>query len=277
MTPAGKKLQKEQTKRKSHYHHGLDLSGTSSESDTIIGLSRDFHKSTCLCTPSFGIQKVFVVTDSCNLTCIDVSGRRKFGSNGPVTFLECTQLSHFLQSCTGNVCMFREIISRTWHLVIIQHLFAVSDEPIARLFQWIGGVSAHGEPSFACKPRQLWSDVSSDFKLSSHVLMDVELLFVNQVRGVYIHLDQICPSTTNSIDGGIQSLDSGQDISSPVIPTTWVYRDDGSFTSMMSRSITSSLPRLSQKLIFLTHNITRDGIKSKPKRNHVHQQLQRNG
>ncbi len=125
--------------------------------------------------------------------------------------------------------MFQEIILRTWHLAIIQHLFAVSDEPIAGLFQWIGGVSAHGEPSFACKPRQLWSDVSSDFKLSSHVLMDVKLLVVNQVRGVYIHLDPICPSTTNSIDGGIQSSDSGPDIFSPVIPTAWVYRDDGSF------------------------------------------------
>ncbi len=59
--------------------------------------------------------------------------------------------------------------------------------------------------------------------------MDIELLFVNQVRGVSIRLDPICPSTTKSIDGGIRSSDSGPDIFSPVIPTAWVYRDNGSF------------------------------------------------
>ncbi len=45
---------RKQTKKKSHYHHGLGLSGTTIESDTIIGLSQDFDKSTGLCTPSFG-------------------------------------------------------------------------------------------------------------------------------------------------------------------------------------------------------------------------------
>ncbi len=193
------------TKRKHHYHHGVDLTGRATENEDCVGVSCDFHDITVLSTPSFGSCQVFVVASTSEFTCIKISGRHHFGHDGPMTILECTQLSNFPQSCTENVCVFQEKKSNTWHLAVAQHLFALNDEPIVRLLEWIDDVACYGTPSFSCCHQKTWNDINDGFKSSSYLLSDKELLFVNQVCGVSILLDPICPTTSNASDGSIQS------------------------------------------------------------------------
>ena len=213
-----------------HHHHGLDLTGCySNEESQSIGITSDFLSNTVLTTPSVGSRMFFIVTSSSNLIGIKVTNRHVLKKDGPATFIECTQLSGFKQSCAGNVCVLRVGNQNHWKLGIIQNLFPLNETPIIRIFIWIGDVSSYGIPSFATKSRQSFADIENDFKLHSFALGDIELYFVNQVRGTSIRLESICPSTTNNLDGGVQCSRYGPELFSPAVPTNFSTRDKDSF------------------------------------------------
>lgn len=150
--------------------------------------------------------------------------------NGPVTFIESSQLCSFPQSCLRNVCVFRSYNDETgWKLGIIQNLFPSNKFPLVRLFCWIGEISCLGNASFSSPNSRTWNDVKSHFVLESHFLSDIELIFVNQIRGESIRNDPICPTTVSADDGGVQCSLFGPDIFSPDVPSAWNHGTPESF------------------------------------------------
>ncbi len=65
--------------------------------------------------------------------------------------------------------------------------------------------------------------------LESQFLSDIKLIFVNQIRGVSIRNDPICPTTVNADDGGVQCSLFGPDIFSPEVPSEWNHGTPESF------------------------------------------------
>ncbi len=142
--------------------------------------------------------------------------------NGPVTLIESSQLCLFPQLCFGNVCVFRSCNHETgWKLGIIQNLFPLNKLPLVWLFSWSGEILCLGKPSFTSPNSCTWNDVKSNFMLESHILSNIELIFVNQIHGESICNDPICPTTLYADDGGVQCSLFGPNIFFPDVLSAW--------------------------------------------------------
>ncbi len=85
--------------------------------------------------------------------------------------------------------------------------------PAIDLFEWVGPVRCCGNPKFASiHELKCWSKISTYFLLREFNANDIELIFVNQIRGIPIGNSPISPSTRNKSNGGIQCSSSGPDI-----------------------------------------------------------------
>ncbi len=113
---------------------------------------------------------------------------------------------------------FRLLSSTDWKLRIVRSIFPLNDPPVVDLFKWTGRVSSPGFPEFVSWNENVeWSDISFHFTLQELSPDGMELVFVNQVRGIPIGNDPISDNTRNSRDSGIQCSSSGPNIFSPQI------------------------------------------------------------
>mmetsp|Transcript_12308 Transcript_12308/g.26192 ORF Transcript_12308/g.26192 Transcript_12308/m.26192 type:complete len:567 (+) Transcript_12308:899-2599(+) len=210
----------EESTSNTHSQCGVELTGSMTKSGGIVGIMSDFSDSTMLTTPSVGSRQMFVIEETNDIACINVSGRHHLKKEGPVTFLECTQLARFPQSCAGIVCAF-QVKTKKWKLGAIQNLFPLNNRPIVRVFCWVGALHLPSVPLFATIHRSSWQDIESHFSLQNYFLLDIEIVFINQIRGTSIRMEPICSTTTNVIDGGVQCSRVGPDLFSPMVPTSW--------------------------------------------------------
>ncbi len=86
---------------------------------------------------------------------------------------------------------------------VIELLSIVPPEALI-MHQWDGSVSKLGVPLFVESDIQFWNNVASHI---SRVIFDpkeVEIKFLNQVRGSTVNNAPIESTTTNNVDGGVQ-------------------------------------------------------------------------
>ncbi len=115
---------------------------------------------------------------------------------------------------------FKQSFCDNWKLGIVRSIFPMNDPPAIDLLEWTGGVSDTGVPSFASpKFIETWDDISSHFTLREIDPGNVEIVFLNQVRGIPIGNNPVSENTRNCSDGGIQCSSDGPDIFSPNVPT----------------------------------------------------------
>ncbi len=137
-----------------------------------------------------------------------------------MTFIESLQLCLFRQCGQGSVVAFKRSFCNDWKLGIVRSIFPMNVPPAIDLFEWTGGVSDTGVPSFASlKFIEKWDDVSSHFTLREFDPKNVESVFLNQVRGIPIGNNPVSENMRNCSDGGIQCSSSGPDIFSPSVPS----------------------------------------------------------
>ncbi len=95
-----------------------------------------------------------------------------------------------------------------WCLGVIELLSVVPPEALV-IHQWDGSVSKLGVPLFVESDIQFWNDVVSHF---SRVIFDpkeVEIKFLNQVRGSTLNNAPIESTTRSNVDGGGQCSSKG--------------------------------------------------------------------
>lgn len=109
----------------------------------------DFLETTVLWAMSSGKKKLFVVGVSNLLNVKDVNRYQVINYHGPVSFLECTQLSKCKQSCQRNVIKFRMRIGNDQRLGVVQSIHPMDAVPFAKLFIWTGTPKISGMPTFA--------------------------------------------------------------------------------------------------------------------------------
>jgi len=202
-----------------HQHFGEDLSGFTDSLNCSYGIVSDFCSKSALKTPSVGKKKVFLVENSNYLRAICINRRHTLDMSGPVTFIESSQLSKFMQCCNGSVAVFSYLPDDTpWWLGIVRGIFPMNIPPAIDLFEWVGPLQCFGTPKFASIHEiKCWSEISAHFLLREFNANDIEFIFVNQIRGIPIGNSPISPSTRNKSDGGIQCSSSGPDVFSPQI------------------------------------------------------------
>lgn len=77
---------------KKHTHFGADLSGFSDDNDIYRGLVLDFSEETALKTASVGTRKAFIIGNNNSLNVVTLQRRFIFDYEGPITFIELSQL-----------------------------------------------------------------------------------------------------------------------------------------------------------------------------------------
>ena len=93
-----------------HYHFGQDLSGQGSS----LGIISDFRDITVLNTPSSGKRKLFIVGSSNILIDSEITSQVSLDINGPITFIESSQLFCAKNSCWCNVVASHPINYQGW-------------------------------------------------------------------------------------------------------------------------------------------------------------------
>ena len=196
-------------------HFGQDLSGQ----DSSLGIMSDFRDITVLNTPSSGKRKLFIVGSSNDLIHLEITSRISLDIKGPITFIESSQLFCAKSSCWCNVVAFRPINYQSWRLGILQAIHVLNTSKQILLFEWIGPVTELGMPDFVHdKIISDWSDIAHHFIYKVFSCDSVELLFVNQVRGIPIGNLPISDNCRSEVDGGIQCSVDGPDVFKPTVP-----------------------------------------------------------
>ncbi len=77
---------------KKHNHFGKDLSGFSDDNNNYCGLMSDFSHGTALKTTSVGTRKAFIIGSTNSLNMIALQQRFILDFDGPLTFIESSQL-----------------------------------------------------------------------------------------------------------------------------------------------------------------------------------------
>ncbi len=181
---------------KKHNHFGKDLSGFSDDNNNYCGLMSDFSQGTALKTTSVVTRIAFIIGSTNSLNMMALQRRFILDMDGPITFMESLQLCQFQQCGRGSVVAFRLLSSSDWKLGIVKSIFPMNHPPVAGVFEWTGRVSSPGIPEFVNREMIVrWSDISSHFSLREFSPDELELVFVNQVRGIPIGNNPISNST----------------------------------------------------------------------------------
>ncbi len=115
---------------------------------------------------------------------------------------------------------FRLPSSTDWKLGIVKSIFPLNNPPVVDLFEWTGRVSSPGFSDFvSLKDVPEWSDISFCFTLQELSPDGMELVLVDQIRGIPIGNNPISDNTGNCRERGIQCSSNGPDIFSPQIST----------------------------------------------------------
>ncbi len=212
--------------RSNHGHFGKDLSGFSNHSKESYGLISDYHSLNTLKTPTSGSKKLFIIESSNALTEISLKKRYQISYEGPIAFIESSHLCKFAQCAHGSVVIYRlRLKEKFWKLGIISGIFPLNDPPVVNMFEWTGDLAIFGVPKFVSGKLNIsWSEILDHFSFREFHPDEVEILFVNQIRGIPIGNNPICPTTRNEIDGGFQCSSAGPDIFKPDLPNPFQKR-----------------------------------------------------
>ncbi len=166
------------------------------------------------------MQEGFLIKSSSLLT-ISLKKRFQLDFDGLATFVKSSHLFKFEQCAHGSVVVFRFWSTGSpWKLAVISRIFTMNDLPVVGLFNWTGTVASIGVPKFAVRNTiNAWSKISGNFTLHGFHPKDIELLFVNQIRGIPIGNCHFCPTTRNVKDRGFQCLSLGPDAFKPKPPS----------------------------------------------------------
>ena len=149
----------------------------------------------------------------------EITGRVALDVKGPITFIESSQLICAKHSCWCNVVVFHPRGDQGWRFGILQAIHLLSTSKEILLFEWTGPVTKSGVPDFVHKKIiSEWSDIAHHFHYKSFSIDSVQLLFVNQVRGILIGNLNISNNCRNEVDGGIQCSVDGPDLFNPTVP-----------------------------------------------------------
>ncbi len=132
-----------------HKQFGQDLSGLHVHANKSIGMISDFLEMTALWTASIGKRKLFIVCVYNLLVVKNIEKRHAIHYHGPVSFLECTQLCKFKQSCHGNVITFQMRTGNDWWLGVVQSIHPMDAVPCTKIFVWTETLKIPAKPIFA--------------------------------------------------------------------------------------------------------------------------------
>lgn len=155
-------------------------------------------------TPSGGKRKMFAVGVTNALQDIEISQHHIIDENETVAFIESSQLCNFPRWCRRNVIAFRDEKSVNLYLGIIQSVHLLDSSPSNNIFEWAGPVITHRISGFA-QERFLskWEDSATHFMFWMFSPSDIEMLFLNQIRGIPIGNETICSTCRSEIGGGV--------------------------------------------------------------------------
>jgi hypothetical protein len=160
-----------------------------------------------------GKRSVFEVGETNDLKRYEIDGRYDMPYDGPVSFIQSTSHSHFTQNCMNHSIVYRDISSDIWRYAIVESIFYLQNDGcdgVVYLSEWTGPIERPGLPKlFKCKS---YDEMIPHLTRRCLSLDDIELVFVNQIRGGTILNIPINTRTRNLVDGGIQCLPTGSDI-----------------------------------------------------------------
>lgn len=160
-----------------------------------------------------GKRGVFEIGGTNILKRYEIDGRYSIPDKGPVSFIQSTSHSHFTHNCENHSIVYRETVSDDWRYAIVESIFYLQDNNsngVIYLSEWTGILEYPGLPKlFKCKT---YDEMKTHLTRRCYDLDDIELVFVNQIRGDTILNIPIDTRTRNSVDGGVQCLPTGSDI-----------------------------------------------------------------
>ena len=157
-----------------------------------------------------GKRYIWHVGSTNSLQCETLSSRVCMEKEGVSSYIICTCVSKLPQGGNGSICVFRVKSNTTWHLAVIESFFYIKKDgkDLVHLLEWKGDISSYGQPSFYNTTN--WLDFSGHFSHKSFHLQDIELYYVNKVRGNTFQSLPISDNTRSTKDTGIQMVYQNQ-------------------------------------------------------------------
>ncbi len=167
-----------------HQHYGNELSWFAF-SHNSYGL--EFHAATAFKTPTDGCKKVFAIQSSNLLIGRSVKEQFKLDFDGPVTFIELSQIYKFSQRGHGSMGVFCvHTVCSLWNLGMLSGIFPMNFPPLLDVFEWSGPVVSVNVQNFVDqKAINDWSRESDHILLCEFHPKDIELNFVNQISEAF--------------------------------------------------------------------------------------------
>ena len=122
---------------------------------------------------------------------------------GLFTVIECTSVSHLDRNANDSYVVFK-LGNGIWKFAIVSAIYYLQkdgSDGVISLFEWTVTITNRGCPDFLIA--NCWADMEPHFTLVKYQVNEVNLRFVNQVRGEAISGERINPLTRNGSDGGV--------------------------------------------------------------------------
>eukprot|EP00984_Skeletonema_dohrnii_P018643 scaffold8747_cov78-Skeletonema_dohrnii-CCMP3373.AAC.1 len=165
-----------------------------------------------------GFRGLWSISDSTTLSYQSISSRVTMPKEGITTFIANTSVAKLPQGANGVFAVFRKKKSDSWHLAVIESFFYLNHDGTDKihLFEWTGPLaSSFGSAAF--HSAITWDDLHPHFTRRMFELEEIDLFFVNQVRGNTFPNHTIPDVTRSDKDGGIQCHPDGPDVVPPSI------------------------------------------------------------
>lgn len=123
----------------------------------------------------------------------------------------------------------------------------MNNPPVVDIFEWTCPLASFGVPKFLSRNWIVaWSEISHHFTFCEFHPEAIEILFVNQIRGILIGNNPIRPTTQNKTDGGFQCSSEGPVVFKPDLPNPFQKRNRNcfDFEIIKLRDSTNTMTRL---------------------------------